>query len=437
MQTEYAQAVDRLVGRAAEAAARRSYAEAESLLDQGLRLSPNEPRLLALRGQICLDTGRLRDAAQWFASAAATDPGNSAHDLDHAFALLADERLSDAAGVLARAVDRHSDCHPAWLMLGQIREACGDDRGALKAYHQAVTQAQRSGVWRDEASTPANMRSAVVHAIGTLRERRRELYFASYDDIRTSYGGRAVAKVDRALSAYLKEIDAAPPSPHQRPRFFYFPDLPAGPFHDPYLHSWAPALREAFPAIRDEALHKLAEGTELESFIRFRDTVPIEHYLRSQRGRPAWDAFFFYRHGQRYDAHHVQCPRTSAALESIDLCRIVDEAPEICFSVLTAGSEILPHHGVTNARLVMHLPLLVPTDCALNVFGGGQHHWQEGELMMFDDTYLHEAWNRSDGTRVVLLMDCWNPHLDPAEREATRRLIETISGLSRPSGRRN
>ena len=49
--------------------------------------------------------------------------------------------------------------------------------------------------------------------------------------------------------------------------------------------------------------------------------------------------------------------------------------------------------------------------------------------MMFDDTYLHEAWNRSDRTRLILLMDCWNPHLDGAEKAAVKRLVETISGL--------
>ena len=100
--------------------------------------------------------------------------------------------------------------------------------------------------------------------------------------------------------------------------------------------------------------------------------------------------------------------------------------------MLTPGTTIKPHYGVSNVRHVVHLPLLVPGDCALNVIGAGEHHWREGELMMFDDTYQHEAWNRSDSTRVVLLMDCWNPYLSEVEKIAVRALIETISGL-RPS----
>ena len=99
--------------------------------------------------------------------------------------------------------------------------------------------------------------------------------------------------------------------------------------------------------------------------------------------------------------------------------------------MLAPGTHLLPHHGITNTRLVMHLPLIVPADCALNVIDAGEHHWREGELVMFDDTFAHEAWNRSPHTRVILLMDCWNPHLATEERQALRQIIEAISDFQR------
>jgi aspartate beta-hydroxylase len=77
----------------------------------------------------------------------------------------------------------------------------------------------------------------------------------------------------------------------------------------------------------------------------------------------------------------------------------------------------------------MHLPLIVPSNCALNLIDAGEHHWREGELVMFDDTFQHEAWNRSDRTRIILLMDCWNPHLSEVEKMAVKQIIETITGL--------
>ena len=53
---------------------------------------------------------------------------------------------------------------------------------------------------------------------------------------------------------------------------------------------------------------------------------------------------------------------------------------------------------------------------------------------MFDDTFRHEAWNRSDSTRIILLMDCWNPHLTEVEKRAVRQFIETVTGLHATSG---
>ena len=107
------------------------------------------------------------------------------------------------------------------------------------------------------------------------------------------------------------------------------------------------------------------------------------------------------------------------------LSRVPGHGPEALFSVFAPGTHLLPHRGVTNTRLVGHLPLVVPADCALRV-GDRLHVWREGEVVVFDDTYEHEAWNRSDETRVVLIFDIWNPHLTPAECEALAALVPAI-----------
>ena len=113
--------------------------------------------------------------------------------------------------------------------------------------------------------------------------------------------------------------------------------------------------------------------------------------------------------------------------------RIPEHAPEICFSVLTPDTHILPHHGSTNTRLVTHLPLVVPPDCAIRV-GDDVHEWKEGECITFDDTFLHEAWNRSDRTRAVLILDVWNPYLSDVEKAAVTALITAIRQFNRECG---
>ena len=318
----------------------------------------------------------------------------------------------------------------AWLALGDLREQRGDRLAALQAWFRAVTSAQLAGQWLDSASTPSELLDSVLRAIEQVRLRRRELYFGAYEDLRQAFGAAALARVDHALSAHLHERNRTPPDPRQRPRFFYFPDLPSRPYLDPWSQPWAQTLQEGFAVIRDEAIELLRQDQpSFEDFIRVRRGDRIENYLAGSS--PTWEAFFFYRHGKRFDANHARCPQTSRILESIELCHIDNHAPEICFSILKPGTHILPHYGVTNVRSVMHLPLLVPADCALHLLGVGEHHWREGELVMFDDTFQHEAWNRSSEIRVILLMDCWNPLLTPVERRAVTQLIETIGALHR------
>lgn len=314
-----------------------------------------------------------------------------------------------------------------WLQLGDLRAQDGQRLPALLAWFEAVTRAQLQRQWIDAASTPVDVLDSVVNAITQVRTRRREIYFGSYESLRAQHGGASLARVDRALSAHLREWDGRPTDPRQKPRFFFFPDLPCAPYLDPDSQPWSTVLRNAYPGIRGEAID-LLQGTEgFEDFVRLRKGDRMENYLGG--GQPSWEAYFFFRHGQRFDQNHARCPLTSKALESIELCDIADHAPEICFSLLSPGTHILPHYGVTNARVVMHLPLLVPPECALNLVGVGEHAWREGELMMFDDTFQHEAWNRSKSPRLILLMDCWNPALTAIERQAVTHFIESIGAL--------
>jgi aspartate beta-hydroxylase len=118
-----------------------------------------------------------------------------------------------------------------------------------------------------------------------------------------------------------------------------------------------------------------------------------------------------------------------AAIDRLPLSRVSGHGPEVLFSTLGPGTHLLPHFGVTNARVVGHLPLLVPADCALAV-AGIEHRWQVGEVVVFDDTYSHEAWNRSAEIRVVLIFDMWHPDLTEVERLAVRDLQESLGSFS-------
>ena len=97
-------------------------------------------------------------------------------------------------------------------------------------------------------------------------------------------------------------------------------------------------------------------------------------------------------------------------------------SPEAFFSLLKPGAHIRPHFGVANTKVAVHLPLVIPEgDCAIRV-GEETRQWTEGRCLIFDDSFEHEAWNRSDQLRIVFIFDVWNPDLTPEECTAIEML---------------
>jgi beta-hydroxylase len=119
---------------------------------------------------------------------------------------------------------------------------------------------------------------------------------------------------------------------------------------------------------------------------------------RQHQDGAGWDLFGLYFFGQKHQGNCRLCPETTRVVEAIPGLMTA------AFSRLEPGTHIKPHVGYTKEVLRCHLGLMVPPDCALRV-GDEVRAWQEGACMVFDDTTEHEAWNRSDQVRIVLLID--------------------------------
>ena len=256
-----------------------------------------------------------------------------------------------------------------------------------------------------------------------VRVERRNLLFNLIEPLAQRFGRDSLGRVEHCLRIYLKEELPVYPDPRQQPTFLYFPDLPPAAYLDLSLFRWIEDFESRTPAILGElqSLLPSAQGRE-----RVFTTEELEREnLRGLDVAPSWNGYYFYRHGERREENCTRCTQTIAALEALPLARVRGHAPEVLFSVFTPGTHLTAHRGVTNTRLVAHLPLIVPENCALSV-GGEIHQWQEGRVVVFDDTYEHEAWNRSSRTRVVLIFDLWHPLLTDVERSAVAALVEGI-----------
>ena len=120
--------------------------------------------------------------------------------------------------------------------------------------------------------------------------------------------------------------------------------------------------------------------------------------------------------------HMARCPRTAAALEQVPLAHTPNHGPTVNFSLLAPHTQIPPHTGSTNVRLIVHLPLIVPKGCTFRV-GNETREWEEGKAWVFDDTIEHEALNPSDQLRVILIVDTWHPDLSESERTAVAAMM--------------
>jgi aspartate beta-hydroxylase len=397
--------------------------EAERAAQQALRLQPRDIESMNVLALIALRRGQLVPAQQWLDASLRVNP-------DHALTRHYLGRVHDAAGNVDAAVAEH---HAAIRLAPQMfvvrlhyaaaLERAGQIEQAAIHYFRAKQDAQAQGRWISPETTAPALRPVVEHAVQVVRSTRRAAYENLLAPLRQQYGSDSLKRVEQCLRIYFFEEAPVYPDPRQRPTFLYFPGLPPQAYLDRALFPWIEQLEAQTDAIREELLGLLPSEAGRE---RVFTSEAIEQVnLRGLNAPPSWNGYYFYRHGIRRDDNCLSCPVTARSLDLLPLSHVREHGPEVLFSVFTAGTHLLPHRGVTNTRLVGHLPLIVPADCALNV-GGEIHAWREGRAVIFDDTYEHEAWNRSQQTRVVLIFDLWNPHLTEVEQAAIAQLVPAM-----------
>ena len=323
--------------------------------------------------------------------------------------LLAQARIATGAGRadIAAALDGVLAGEPRHVQALVLRgDHAGDDRSACSFYALALGSASDADRRQPLlAAAEAKLRAASTRFADHLRS----------SVVQTNAGARfeeAVALVLGEKQLFL-----------QQPTSFFFPGLPHRQFFDAAEFAWAGALTAAAPAIRAELDALIASGDGSAPYVQGDAT-------RANRGHallddPRWSAFHLIENGTPHPVNAARCPRTLDALTDVPMPHIAGRSPMALFSLLRPHTHIPAHNGMLNTRLIVHLPLIVPADCRLRV-GNDVRPVRAGELMIFDDSIEHEAWNDSDEARVVLLFEIWRPELTKAERDALTTLFGSI-----------
>ena len=337
------------------------------------------------------------------------EPADPQIKLDIALALRLQGNLAAALAALDAALAIDPYFFLALLSKGSVLEEMGKSRVAAQVYRNALRIAPRP------ENTPAAFEEPMGHARRIVEEDAREK--AEYlrerlGDVRARFAHERLERVDECadiMAGTKRTYNAEPVQMH-------VPRLPAIPFFDRGHFPWLEQLEAETEAIREELSVLLAKG--LPGFAPYVDFEPgtPENQFKELNHSDRWSSLWLWRDGKRQESAMTRCPHTAGILEQLPLADQPGFAPTALFSALAPHTRIPPHTGSTNARLVVHLPLILPGPAGFRV-GNEHREWRLGEAWAFDDTIEHEAWNDSDETRVILIFDIWNPLLSAAERE--------------------
>ncbi|XP_038828885.1 aspartyl/asparaginyl beta-hydroxylase-like isoform X6 [Salvelinus namaycush] len=164
-------------------------------------------------------------------------------------------------------------------------------------------------------------------------------------------------------------------------------------------------LERNWRIIRDEAQSVMDKTTGL--------FVPEEENLR-EKGE--WGQFTLWQQGKKAGESCRSVPKTCGLLERFPEA-IGCKRGQIKFSVMQPGTHVWPHTGPTNCRLRMHLGLVIPkTGCKIRCTNDTRA-WEEGKVLIFDDSFEHEVWQDADSYRLIFIVDVWHPELTQYQRQ--------------------
>ncbi|XP_071026142.1 aspartyl/asparaginyl beta-hydroxylase-like isoform X10 [Oncorhynchus clarkii lewisi] len=164
-------------------------------------------------------------------------------------------------------------------------------------------------------------------------------------------------------------------------------------------------LERNWRIIRDEAQSVMDRTTGL--------FVPEEENLR-EKGE--WGQFTLWQQGKKAGESCRSVPKTCGLLERYPEATGCKRG-QIKFSVMQPGTHVWPHTGPTNCRLRMHLGLVIPkTGCKIRCTNDTRA-WEEGKVLIFDDSFEHEVWQDADSYRLIFIVDVWHPELTQYQRQ--------------------
>jgi len=220
------------------------------------------------------------------------------------------------------------------------------------------------------------------------------------------------------LSVFQQQVK----NPLHRPSFIAYSGVKEAPFIDAQAIIENGQFQNIHATIKQSVLELLRNNSP-QPYVKGGLSAPkgLEHLSANSD----WSSLSIHEAGRTLVEEAK--PLVKILYENFDLADCPPMAPEIMISILQPGTHITPHYGISNIKQTLHIPIVLPKgDIGIKV-GGIQQTWPENSPLIFDDSFLHEAWNRSEEVRIVLILDIWHPSLSAEEKTFLNQGFPMIS----------
>ncbi|KAM7369559.1 hypothetical protein PAMP_010876 [Pampus punctatissimus] len=286
----------------------------------------------------------------------------------------------------------------------------GDNKGAKKVYEEVLAVAPGNGFAKVHYGFILKAENKIAESISYLKE-GLESGEPGTDDGRFYFHlGDALQRVGDSSAYHWYELG------HKRGHFasvwqrslYNVDGLKAQPWWTPKETGYTDlvkTLERNWKTIRDEALAVMDQNTGL--------FLPEEENLR-EKGE--WGQYTLWQQGRKAGNACQGVPKTCSLLERYTEATGCKRG-QIKFSVMQPGTHVWPHTGPTNCRLRMHLGLVIPKQGCRIRCTNQTREWEEGKVLIFDDSFEHEVWQDAESFRLIFIVDVWHPELTSHQRQ--------------------
>ena len=205
---------------------------------------------------------------------------------------------------------------------------------------------------------------------------------------------------------------------------YLFSAVPTRPILDVERFGELRPLRDNWKVLREEAV-ALFDAGEIRRSDRHDDLIFLAFHKRG------WKRFYLKWYDSPMRSARALCPRSVALVESIPGLNAA------AFTLLPPGKTLGKHRDPFAGSLRYHLGLVTPNSDACAIWVDGEkYYWRDGEDVVFDETYVHWAANKSDVERIILFADVTRPLRTPVMRglnRVARRVLQITRSGNVPS----